>query len=287
MSFLRRPKIEAKSREQILLMREAGLVVGRTLELVREHTRAGVTTGQLDALAEEHIRSLDSVPSFKGYHGFPGSLCVSVNDEVVHGIPGERVLHDGDVVSVDCGAITRGWHGDAALSLIVGGPEAGRPEDVALVEDTEVAMWAGIAALRAGGRLFAVGDAVEGSAEESRERRRTAGLELTYGILEDYVGHGIGTQMHMDPHVPNYAVTSKGPTVPSGATLAIEPMITLGTIETTTLGDDWTVVTNDGSRAAHWENTVAVTDDGLWVLTALDGGQAALADLGVPVAPLA
>ena len=286
MSFLRRPKIEAKTTEQILLMREAGLVVGKTLQLVRDRAVAGVTTGQLDALAEEHIRSLDAIPSFQGYHGFPGSLCVSVNEEVVHGIPGERVLHDGDLVSIDCGAIFSGWHGDAAVSLIVGGPEAGRPEDVALVEDTEAAMWAGIAALRAGGRLFAIGDAIEEYAEACLERRRAAGQPLTYGILEDYVGHGIGRQMHMDPNVPNYAVTSKGPTVPSGATLAIEPMITLGTIETTTLADDWTVITNDRSRAAHWENTVAVTDAGLWVLTALDGGAAPLAERGVTVAPL-
>lgn len=287
MSFLRRPRIEAKSTEQILLMRQAGLVVGRTLELVRQHAVAGTSTGQLDALAEEHIRSLDSIPSFKGYYGFPGSLCVSVNEQVVHGIPGERVLQDGDLVSIDCGAIYQGWHGDAAISLIVGGPEAGRPEDVALVEDTEAALWAGIAALHSGGRLFAVGDAVEEHAEACLERRRARGQDLAYGILEDYVGHGIGTQMHMDPNVPNYSVSSRGPTVPSGATLAIEPMITLGTIETTTLEDDWTVVTNDGSRAAHWENTVAVTDAGLWVLTALDGGQAGLSEHDVVVAPLA
>lgn len=286
MSFLRRPKIETKNTEQILLMREAGLVVGRTLQLAREHAVPGTTTGRLDALAEEHIRSLDAVPSFKGYHGFPGSLCVSVNDEVVHGIPGKRVLREGDLVSIDCGAIFQGWHGDAALSLIVGGTTAGRPEDVALVEDTEAAMWAGIAALQVGGRLFAIGDAVEGSAEAALERRRVEGQDLTYGILEDYVGHGIGTEMHMDPQVPNYSVSSRGPSVPSGATVAIEPMITLGTIETTTLEDDWTVVTNDTSRAAHWENTVAVTDAGPWVLTALDGGRAKLAELGVAVAPL-
>lgn len=283
MSFLRRPKIEAKSSEQILLMREAGLVVGRTLEFVRERAVAGVSTGQLDTWAEEHIRSLGATPSFKGYHGFPGSLCVSVNEVVVHGIPGERVLRDGDLVSIDCGAIVQGWHGDSAISLIVGGPEAGNPEDVALVEDTEASMWAGIKALTVGGRLFAVGDAVEGSIEEARERRLAAGSQIEYGVIEDYVGHGIGTAMHMDPQVPNYAVTSKGPMVPNGATLAIEPMVTLGTIETTTLGDDWTVVTNDGSRAAHWEHTVAVTDAGLWVLTALDGGQAALGAAFAPV----
>src|SRR5690606_6095739 len=284
MSFLRRPKIESKTTEQILLMREAGLIVGRTLELARQRTVPGITTGQLDALAEEHIRTLGAGPSFKGYHGFPGSLCVSVNEEVVHGIPGERVLREGDLVSIDCGAIYQGWHGDAAISLIVGGPEAGRPQDVALVEDTEAAMWAGIAALRAGERLFDVGDAVEDSIDGAAERRRAAGTDIVYGILEDYVGHGIGTSMHMDPHVPNYSVSSKGPTVPSGATLAIEPMVTLGTIETTTLEDDWTVITSDRSRAAHWENTVAVSDAGLWVLTALDGGAA---HLGAAYHPLA
>lgn len=286
MSFLRRPRIETKTTEQILLMRQAGLIVARTLELALERAVPGATTGQLDAAAEEFIRSHGAIPSFKGYHGFPGSLCVSVNDEVVHGIPGERVLREGDLVSIDCGAIHEGWHGDAARSLIVGGAEAGRPEDLALVEDTEAALWAGIAALQVGGRLFAVGDAVEEYVQGCLERRRSGGQDLTYGILEDYVGHGIGTQMHMDPNVPNYAVSAKGPTVPSGATLAIEPMITLGTIETTTLADDWTVVTNDGSRAAHWENTVAVTGAGLWVLTALDGGQAELAERGLTVEPL-
>jgi methionyl aminopeptidase len=225
------------------------------------------------------------VPSFKGYHGFPASLCISVNDEVVHGIPGERVLAEGDLVSIDCGAIVRGWHGDAALSLIVGGRDAGRPEDLAVLDDTETALWAGIAGLVSGHRLYAVGDAVEDSVQASRERRRVEGLHLDYGIVEDYVGHGIGTSMHMDPHVPNYAVSGRGPLVPVGATLAIEPMVTLGTIETRTLDDDWTVVTTDGSRAAHWEHTVAVTEQGLWVLTSLDGGEAALAAAGGSFAP--
>lgn len=286
MSFLRRPTIEAKTAEQILLMRQAGLVVAQTLRLAREHAVPGTTTGQLDALAEEHIRGRDCVPSFQGYHGFPGSLCVSVNEEVVHGIPGDRVLREGDLVSIDCGAIFQGWHGDAALSLLVGDPEAARPQDRALVEDTETALWAGIAALRPGKRLYAVGEAVEESAESARERRRVAGQDLTYGIIEDYVGHGIGRQMHMDPQVPNYAVTSKGPSVPVGATLAIEPMLTLGTIETATLADDWTVVTTDRSRAAHWEHTVAVTDGGLWVLTALDGGAEQLPAAGGTYHPL-
>ncbi|CAN5858534.1 type I methionyl aminopeptidase [soil metagenome] len=287
MSFLRRPRVEAKTDEQIALMRRAGLVVGATLQLARERAVAGVRTSELDRLAEEHIRDHRAVPSFKGYHGFPASLCISVNDEVVHGIPGERVLALGDLVSIDCGAIVQGWHGDAAVSLLVGGREAGRPQDLALMDDTESALWAGIGALSAGCRLYAVGEAVEHHAASASSRRRADGLDLAYGIVEDFVGHGIGRQMHMDPHVPNYAVPGKGPTVPSGATLAIEPMITLGTIETATLDDDWTVVTTDGSRASHWEHTVAVTDRGLWVLTALDGGEAALPAVGASYAPLA
>lgn len=288
MSFLRKPKIEVKTEEQIRLMRAAGLVVAATLELARTHAVPGVRTIELDRLAEDHIRSHGAVPSFKGYHGFPGSLCISVNDEVVHGIPGDRVLQEGDLVSIDCGAIVEGWHGDAALTLVVGGRAAARPEDLALMDDTESAMWAGIAALRAGGRLFAVGEAVEEHALDALDRRAgdDEDGELVYGIVEDYVGHGIGREMHMDPHVPNYAVTSKGPIVPAGATLAIEPMLTLGSIETRTLEDDWTVVTTDGSRASHWEHTVAVTERGLWVLTALDGGEERLTAAGATYAPL-
>lgn len=285
--FRRRSRIEAKTPEQLRAMRRAGLVVADTLALARENAVAGRSTRELDAMAEEAIRAAGAVPSFLGYHGFRGSLCISVNDEVVHGVPGERVLQDGDLVSVDCGAIVDGWHGDAALTLVVGGRDAGRPADLALMDDTEASLWDGIAALRAGGRLFAVGDAVEGSVDAALERRRAEGHVTDYGILEDYVGHGIGREMHMDPQVPNYAVTSQGPTVPSGATLAIEPMVTLGTIETRTLDDDWTVVTTDGSRAAHWEHTVAVTDAGLWVLTAHDGGAEQLAVRGVTVAPMA
>jgi methionyl aminopeptidase len=285
MSFLRRPKIEAKSSEELVLMRRAGLVVGETLQLAREAAVAGARTGDIDEMAEKHIRAQGAVPSFKGYHGFSGSLCISVNDEVVHGVPGERVLRAGDLVSVDCGAIVEGWHGDAALSFVVGGREEARPEDLAVMDDTETALWAGIAALRHGERLYAVGEAVEESVTAALERRRAQGLSVEYGIVEDYVGHGIGREMHMDPHVPNFAVSGKGPTVPVGATLAVEPMVTLGTIDTHTLDDDWTVVTDDGSRAAHWEHTVAVTEGGLWVLTALDGGQAGLAAAGATFAP--
>jgi methionyl aminopeptidase len=279
--FGRPARIETKTPEQILRMRRAGLVVGQTLQLMAQTVRAGITTKQLDELAEEHIRGCGAVPSFLGYHGFTGTLCTSVNDEVVHGIPGSRVLSEGDVISIDCGAIVDGWHGDAAISVVVGGREAARPEDLALIDATEDAMWAGIAALGAGESLYAVGAAVEDSVTEAAERD-----ERDYGIVEDYVGHGIGTEMHQDPQVPNYRVREKGPTVRPGVTVAIEPMVTLGTSETRILADDWTVVTADGSRAAHWENSVAVTDEGLWVLTALDGGQARLEAAGAAYAPL-
>lgn len=284
--FRRRSRIDTKTPDQLRAMRRAGLVVADTLTLARERAVAGVTTGELDALAEDAIRTAGATPSFLGYHGFTGSLCISVNDEVVHGVPGERVLRDGDLVSVDCGAIVDGWHGDAALTLVVGGRDRGSASDLAVTDDTERSLWDGLAALRAGGRLYAVGDAVEGSIDAALERRRSEGSVSAYGILEDYVGHGIGREMHMDPQVPNYAVTSSGPAVPSGATFAVEPMVTLGTIETRTLDDDWTVVTTDGSHAAHWEHTVAVTDAGLWVLTAHDGGEAELRARGVPFAPL-
>ncbi|MGB5953247.1 MAG: type I methionyl aminopeptidase [Ornithinimicrobium sp.] len=288
MSLLRRRTIEAKTPDQIRIMRRAGLVVAQTLDLARTAATAGVTTADLDAAAEESIRSSGATPSFKGYHGFPASLCISVNDEVVHGIPGSRVLADGDLVSIDCGAIVDGWHGDAAITVIVGGDDcaAARAADAAVLHDTERAMWAGIAALRPGHRLYDVGQAIESSITTASSRRRGDGHDVRYGIVEDYVGHGIGTSMHMDPHVPNYAVQGKGPSVPVGATLAIEPMVTLGTIETTTLDDDWTVITTDGSRAAHWEHTVAVTSGGLWVLTALDGGRDGLGLAGAAYGPL-
>jgi methionyl aminopeptidase len=262
-------------------MRLAGVVVGETLELIRARASAGVTTGDLDRTAEEFIRSSGATPSFLGYHGFTGSLCVSVNEEVVHGIPGSRTLGEGDLVSIDCGAIVDGWHGDAAISLIVGGREAGSARDRALMDATEASMWAGIAALAVGSPLYDVGAAVEDCIVDAA---RADGL--TYGIVEDYVGHGIGTEMHQDPQVPNYRVRDRGPILRSGVTVAIEPMITLGSAETDVLADEWTVVTRDGSRAAHWEQSVAVTDAGIWVLTALDGGQERLGALGATYGPL-
>jgi methionyl aminopeptidase len=276
-----RKGLDLKTPDQIRKMRVAGLVVGEALELVRGLVSAGMTTWDLDRTAEGYIRDAGATPSFLGYHGFTGSLCVSVNEEVVHGIPGSRILHDGDLVSIDCGAIVDGWHGDAAISLIVGGREAGSPPDLALMDATEASMWAGIAALAVGSPLYDVGASVEDCvlAAARADGRR-------YGIIEDYVGHGIGTEMHQDPQVPNYRVRDRGPILKSGVTVAIEPMVTLGSAETDVLDDEWTVVTQDGSRAAHWEHSSAVTDAGIWVLTALDGGQERLEALGAAYAPL-
>ena len=261
--------VEIKTPEQIRLMRKAGLVVGETLELMRRTVRPGITTGELDAVAEDHIRSQGAVPSFKGYHGFPGSLCVSVNDEVVHGIPGDRVIADGDVVSIDCGAIVEGWHGDAAVTVAVGEV----PEEVReLIRVTEEAMWHGIAAARLGGRVTDISHAVE----------TYVNSQGSYGILEDYVGHGIGSAMHQPPNVPNYGKPGRGPRLVRGLALAVEPMVVLGSPDTRILEDDWTVVTEDGRWAAHAENTFTLTENGAWVLTALDGGEAKLTELGVP-----
>ena len=280
--MLGRERIQYKSVDQVRLMRQAGLVVGQTLELVRRTIRAGLSTKDLDVLAEEHIRAARAVPSFFGYHGFPATLCVSVNDEIVHGIPGPRVLRDGDLVSVDCGAIVAGWHGDGAISVIIGSPD---PADEHLVATTQEAMWRGIAALRVGGRLHEVGSAVESLVESRADEDGSLGSQ-GYGIVEEYVGHGIGTAMHQDPQVPNYRVRDKGVRVRAGLVVAIEPMLTRGDAATRVLDDEWTVVSADGSRAAHFEHTVAVGEQGLWVLTALDGGQHDLARLGASYAPL-
>jgi methionyl aminopeptidase len=260
--------VEIKTPEQIDAMRRAGLVVGRTLELLRGHVRAGVTTAELDGIAEDSIRSAGATPSFLGYHGFPATICTSVNDEVVHGIPGERVLAEGDLVSIDCGAIVDGWHGDSAITVSVGPVSA---ELEALMAVTEQAMWRGIAAAQLGGRVTDISHAVE------RHVRSHGG----FGIVEDYTGHGIGSAMHQPPDVPNFGRPGKGPRLVPGLALAVEPMITLGTRETDLLDDDWTVVSTDGSWAAHFEHTFTITPEGTWVLTALDGGEQQLAELGV------
>ena len=255
--FRKRESIEIKSVAQIAVMRQAGLVVATTLQLVAEAVRPGITTKELDTIAHENILRMGASPSFLGYHGFPAVICTSVNDEVVHGIPGSRILAGGDIISVDCGAIVDGWHGDAAISVLVGEVE---PEVAELSRVTEASMWAGLAQARAGGRLSDIGHAVEGVINEAG----------AYGIVEEYVGHGIGTSMHMHPPVPNYGKAGQGPELKVGMALAIEPMVCLGGSEVGVLSDGWTVVTSDKRYAAHWEHTVAITEDGPWVLTALD-----------------
>jgi len=278
-----RERIELKSPEQMLLMRRAGLVVADAHAAVRAAVAVGVTTAELDAVAAGVLADAGAGSSFLGYHDYAAVLCVSVNDEVVHGIPGERELAAGDVVSVDFGAVVDGWHGDAAFSMVV--PGAVDDGDEALVATTRTAMWAGIAALATADRLGAVGQAVEDVVDAAHEAGLNGGVR--YGIVEDYVGHGIGTQMHQPPDVLNYRTRDRGPRLRPGMCLAVEPMLVRGEQESDVLEDDWTVVTRDGSRAAHWEHTVALHDGGIWVLTSPDGGAEALAALGVQVAPLA
>lgn len=255
--------IELKSVAELDAMRAAGLLVARTLAAVSEFTKPGVTTEELDALAEQTIRDAGAVPSFLGYHGFPASICASVNEQIVHGIPSSTtVLAEGDLVSVDCGAILDGWHGDAAVTIPVG---AVSPMDLALSAACEGALHAGIAAVQAGGRLSDVSHAVQIACETAAARD---GVE--YGIVAEYGGHGIGSSMHMDPFLPNYGEPGSGPRLVPGMALAVEPMLTAGDPETLELPDGWTVVTAAGGRAVHWEHSVAVTADGPRVLTLLD-----------------
>lgn len=256
--------IEVKTHGELEAMRAAGLVVARTLALVTEAAKPGVSTAELDEIAEQTIRDVGAVPSFKGYHGFPASICASVNEQIVHGIPYKtQVLADGDLISVDCGAILDGWHGDSAVTLAIG---AVSETDLALSAATQAAMWAGVEAVAPGGRLTDISHAIQTAAEKVAE---ADGVE--YGMILEYGGHGIGRQMHMDPFLPNVGKPGKGLRLKVGMALAIEPMLTGGGGETRELDDGWTVVTVDGSRAAHWEHTVAITEDGPWVLTAPEG----------------
>ncbi len=265
--------IEIKTPEQLGLMRKAGLVVAASLEAVREALKPGVTTAELDAVAEEVIRSHGGVPSFKGYHGFPATICTSVNEQVVHTIPDAgQVLREGDLISVDCGAILDGWHGDAAFTAGVGEV---RPELLRMAEVAEDALWAGIATAARGirsrrGRLTDISYAIESSIKKAPRK---------YGIVRGYGGHGIGTQMHQDPHIHNHGRPGRGPELVPGMALAIEPMITLGSPRTIELSDGWTVVTIDRLPAAHVEHSVALYEDGVVVLTAPDGGRERLGDL--------
>lgn len=256
--FGRGNSIQIKTPQEIEKMRVAGLVVAETLNTIKETAAAGMSTRDLDQIARNCISERGATPSFLGYHGFPAVICTSVNSAVVHGIPGDEVLKEGDLLSVDCGAIVDGWHGDAAISILIGQVA---PEVAELSRVTEESMWAGLNMARAGNHLSDIGHAIE-------KVIRAAG---NYGIVEEYVGHGIGTEMHMHPPVPNYGQPGQGPKLKVGMALAIEPMATLGKAHVRVLADDWTVVTDDDSCASHWEHTVAITDEGPWVLTSLEG----------------
>jgi methionyl aminopeptidase len=251
--------VTRKSRSEIERMRKAGRVVGEILDIIAAEIRPGVSTAHLDALAEAHIRKSGATPSFKGYPGinprrpFPASVCISIDDEIVHGIPGERTIRAGQIVSVDAGAILDGWHGDAARTWYIGEPPAPVRD---LIAATEAAMMAGIAAAVPGNHIEDISAAVEDVA-----------LPFGFGIIRQFVGHGIGTEMHEEPQVPNYRTGRAGRKLEAGLCLAIEPMFTLGHHEAFLAPDDWTVVTRDGSMAAHFENTIAITDDGPRILT--------------------
>lgn len=260
--------VETKTPQQIAIMRQAGLVVAHTLTAVAEQAAPGMTTGELDKIAADSIRGAGARPSFLGYHGFPGVICTSVNEQVVHGIPGDQVLADGDVVSIDCGAIVDGWHGDAAVTFGLGQVD---PQVQELLDVTREALWRGIAAAALGGRVTDISAAIEHQVRS----------QSSFGIVEEYVGHGIGSAMHQPPNVPNHGPPGHGPRLVRGLALAVEPMVTLGSPQTKILDDDWTVVTTDGQVAAHSEHTFTLTEQGAWVLTALDGGRAALERLGV------
>jgi methionyl aminopeptidase len=273
--------VEIKNPEQIAKMRAAGLVVAAIHEATRKAAVPGASTKDLDEVAAEVIADHGAKPNFLGYGGFPGNICTSVNDVVVHGIPDrETVLKDGDIISIDAGAIIDGWHGDAAFTAFVGSGHA--PELLELSRVTEESMWAGVAAFRNGNRLVDISKALE-----SYIRRQPRPATGKYGIVEDYGGHGIGSEMHMDPHLLNYVSRKRGRGIKlvPGVCLAIEPMVSLGTPLTHVLEDNWTVKTDDGSWSSHWEHSIALTEQGPLVLTAVDGGKAKLAEYGVTAAP--
>ncbi|MFC5928159.1 type I methionyl aminopeptidase [Cryobacterium melibiosiphilum] len=267
-----------KNPAQLRLMVAPGLATAASLAAARAAMVVGATTLDLDAAAEAAIVALGGKPNFKLETGYHHTVCASVNDEVVHGIPTARKLVPGDIVSIDSGAILDGWNGDAAFTFVI--PDPSRPEVVAerelLSHVTEQSLWHGIARLSTARHLNEVGEAIEDYIES----------QGTYGILTDYVGHGIGRSMHEAPPVFNYRVRPKGPDVKPGLIVAIEPMVVMGDIETYTKEDDWTVATSDGLAAAHWEHSIAVHKDGIWVLTAEDGGAAGLAQFGITPVPI-
>ena len=275
---------ELKTNEQIILMREAGLATAAALKAVRSAIKPGISTLELDKIADDTINALGGHSNFQLVPGYSHTICASINDEVVHGIPAaNRILQAGDIVSIDCGAEIGEWNGDSAMTVIVPAAEGSIEVDSAILnrrqklsDVTEGSLWAGIAALAKAKHLNQVGEAIQDFIESKGD----------YGILEEYVGHGIGRSMHEDPAVYNYRVRGNGPKVVPGLVVAIEPMVTAGSAATKVLGDGWTVSTKDASDASHWEHTVAVHDRGIWVLTAVDGGVAGLAPFGVVPVPL-
>lgn len=273
-----------KSADELRKMVEPGLITAAALAAARPLIRAGVSTLEIDAAAEAAIVARGAEPNFKLVPGYRHTVCASVNDAVVHGIPGGRILEPGDIVSIDAGAQFEGWNGDSAITVVV--PDPDRPELVAEREQlsriTEGSLWAGIARLAKAKHLNEVGDAIQSYIELEGQK-----VGHRYGILTDYIGHGIGKDMHEAPPVFNYRVKQKGPDVKPGLVIAIEPMVVTGSIDTYVDQDEWTVITRDGGMASHWEHSVAVHNSGVWVLTAEDGGAAGLAPFGVVPVPIA
>jgi len=274
-----RADFELKTSEQIIAMRKAGLITAKALQEVKKAAVAGVSTLTLDEIANSTIESFGAHSNFQLVAGYNHTICASINHEVVHGIPApERILEAGDIISVDCGAEIDGWNGDSAITIIVPNQDGTIPDTdrvrsrQELSRVTEGSLWAGISALATSQRLGELGAAIEDYIDAQGK----------YGILEDYVGHGIGRSMHEEPPVYNFRTKILGPEITPGLVIAIEPMVTSGSNKTKVLSDGWTVVSKDSSDASHWEHSVAVTESGIWVLTALDGGKQRLLELGVP-----
>jgi methionyl aminopeptidase len=251
--------IQIKNQIQIAAMKEAGRITGEALLVAREMVREGISTFELDKAIRSHIERSGAKPSFLGYAGFPGSACISINDEVIHGIPSKnRILKDGDIVKVDVGAFYKGFHGDSARTFAVGNVS---DEAKRLIEATEKSFWAGIAKAEAGNRIGDIGNAIESCVNE-----------YGYNVVKRYIGHGIGRELHESPDVPNYGTPGRGVRLCNGLTIAVEPMVNVGGSDVKDMGDGWTVKTADGSLSAHYENTIAITADGVLVLTEVERG---------------
>ncbi|REJ07089.1 MULTISPECIES: type I methionyl aminopeptidase [Halobacillus] len=245
--------IICKTSRELDIMREAGRIVALTHQKLEQNIQPGITTGELDKIADEFIRSMDAIPSFKGYNGFRGSICASVNEELVHGIPGDRVLNEGDIISIDIGAKYKGYHGDSAWTYPVGAVD---DETMELLRVTEQSLFKGLDEAKPGVRLSNISHAIQSFVEPEG-----------FSIVREYVGHGVGQELHEDPQIPHYGPPNKGPRLKPGMVLAVEPMVNAGSRYVKTLGDHWTVVTQDGKRCAHFEHTIAITDEGYEILT--------------------